>query len=129
MNTDHELIELYLKFKAVVAKKKDAYEAEVEPYVKGMATIENEFLKRLDERGADNTKTDVGTAYRSTITNFNVVDQQAFLQFCLQYPSLSDIYTIKPVKDPIKEYMNGGEVALPPGLEQTQFTRINVRRT
>lgn len=125
MITDLELVEKYLG----AERKIKEFKAQLAPYEELKDAIENEFLRRFQERGSNSAKTDSGTAYTSTITNFKVVDQGAFLQFCLQYPSLSNIYTVKPVKDPIKEYMNGGEVALPPGLEQTQFTRINVRRT
>ena len=126
--TDAQLVEKYLQFKQLIAAKTELFEAEIKPYKDGMTIIENEFLKRLDERGADNTKTEHGTAYKSVITNFTVVDQQAFLQFCLKYPSLSDMYSVKPVKDPIKEYMQDSK-ELPPGLEQKDFTRVNVRRT
>lgn len=126
--TDHQLVEKYLQLKQRVATKTEVFENEIKPLKDGMTVIENEFLKRLDERGADNTKTDAGTAYKSTITNFIVVDQQAFLQFCLKYPSLADMYTVKPVKDPIKEYMQDSH-ELPPGLEQSQFIRVHVRRS
>ena len=59
--TDLELVEKYLEFKHFLAQQKDAYETAIKPYVDGMTVIENEFLRRLTERGADNTKTDAGT--------------------------------------------------------------------
>lgn len=128
--TDAQLIEKYLQFRSFVAARKEAHEAELKPYVDGMAVIENEFLTRLDARGAENTKTDAGTAYKSTLHNFKVVDRDAFLKFCTQYwdNGGSDMLNVSAVKDPVREFMNGSKNP-PPGIETSQFTRINIRKS
>ena len=128
--TDAQLIEKYLQFRSFVAARKEAHEAELKPYTEGMLVIENEFLKRLDERGSENTKTDAGTAYKSTLLNVKVVDRDAFMKFCTQYwdKGGSDMLNVSAVKDPVREFMNGGSVA-PPGIETSSFTRINIRKS
>jgi hypothetical protein len=127
---DVQLVEKYLAFKAHVAAETEKFDAQIKPYKDGMATIENEFLRRLDERGADNTKTDAGTAYKSTIHNFKVVDRDAFLKFCTTYwdNGGSDMLNVSAVKDPVKEFMNGNAMP-PPGIEPSSFIRVNIRRT
>jgi hypothetical protein len=128
--TDAQLVDKYLELKAHVAARSEAFDAEIKPFKDGMSTIENEFLKRLDERGADNTKTDAGTAYKSTLLNVKVVDRDAFLKFCTAYWDTigADMLNVSAVKDPVKQYMNGKNMP-PPGVETSQFVRINVRRS
>ena len=128
--TDAQLVEKYLDFKSLVASRKEAFEVELKPYVDGMATIENEFLRRLDERGADNTKTEAGTAYKSTLLNVKVVDRDAFMKYVSTYWSNggSDMLIVSAAKDAVKQYIETNKVE-PPGIETSQFTRINIRRS
>src|SRR5260370_24950126 len=105
--TDLELIEKYLEFKDHVDKETAAFEAGMKLYKDGMELIENVFLARLNERGADNTKTDAGTAYKSRIMKVKVADRDAYLKFCLdnwnEYGS--DMLQVGTIKDPIKRYI------------------------
>ena len=129
MITDAQLVEKYLQLKAKVASMSEAFDAQVKPYKDGMATIENALLALLNERGADNTKTDAGTAYKSVITSVKVVDRNVFLKFCIDNWNAggSDMLNVSAVKDPVKQFMNGS-TAPPPGVETSAFTRVNVRR-
>lgn len=126
--TDAQLVEQYLKLKAHVAVRSEAFDAEIKPYKDGMATIENAFLERLNERGADNTKTESGTAYKATILNVKVVDQQTFLRFCTEQGGDPDMLNIGAIKDPIRKWIEdtGKE---PPGVEISYFTRVNIRKS
>ena len=128
--TDAQLVEKYLELKAHIASHTEAFDTELKPFKDGMTTIENEFLKRLDERGADNTKTDAGTAYKSTLLNVKVVDRDAFLKFCTTYWETigAEMLNVTAVKDPVKQYMEAHNLE-PPGVSTSQFVRINVRRS
>ena len=128
--TDLQLVEKYLELKTKVAAATEAYKELIQPDEEAMELIEGEFLRRFMERGSDNSKTQAGTAYKSTIVNFEVVDRDAFLNFCLEYwdKGGADMVSIKTVKDGVKEHLNGSQ-NLPPGLSQSQITRVNVRRT
>ena len=127
--TDAQLVEQYLKMKAHVASRQETFDAEIKPYKDGMTVIENAFLDRLTERGADNTKTDAGTAYKSTIRSFKVVDQSALFRFVTEQGGSLELVDIKVLKDPVKEWVESTG-KLPPGVvENEPFTRINIRRS
>ena len=127
--TDAQLVEKYLACKAHIAARQEAFDAEIKPFKDGMATIENAFLERLTERGADNTKTDAGTTYKSVTRSFKVVDQAALLKFCTEQGGSPELLDIRVLKEPVKEWIEQTG-ALPPGVvENEPFTRINIRRT
>ena len=128
--TDAQLVEKYLALKTHIAARKEAYEAELKPFTDGMAMIENAFLQRLNERGADNTKTDFGTAYKSTLLNVKVVDRDAFMQHCIDHWDTygSEMLNVSALKDPVKQYLDDNGVS-PPGTDVSYFTRVNIRRS
>lgn len=128
--SDQQLIEKHLALKAHVAERTAALEAELKPYKDGMAVIENALLERLNERGAQNTKTDSGTAYKSEIMGIKVVDRTKFLQLCMDaWDSFgADMLDVRATKDSVRQFItdNGGP---PPGLELSYRTNINIRRS
>ena len=128
MITDAQLVEKYLALKAKVASMSEVFDAQVKPYKDGMATIENALLALLNERGADNTKTENGTAYKSTLLNVKVIDQAAFLKFCTEQGGSAEMMDIKALKDPVKDWIEETGNP-PPGVETSQFTRVNIRRS
>lgn len=131
MITDAQLIEKYQEFKAFVAAEGEAFDARLKPYVEGMKTIENALLERLNERGAENTKTDAGTAYKSTITNVKVVARDVFLKFCIDNWSTvgAEMLNVGAVKDPIKQFIESGGSPESIGIETSAFTRVNIRKS
>lgn len=128
--TDAQLVEKYLEIKAHIAARTETFDTELKPFKDGLSTIENEFLKRLDERGADNTKTEAGTAYKSTLLNVKVIDRDAFMKYVSTYweNGGSDMLIVSAAKDAVKQYIETNKVE-PPGIETSQFTRINIRRS
>src|SRR5271167_2135418 len=97
--TDVQLVEKYIALRDHVTARKAAHTEELAPYTAGMGVIEGEFLRRLIERGADNTKTEAGTAYKTTLLNIKVIDQEAFLNFAASDSGIDLEYTVHPVKD------------------------------
>jgi hypothetical protein len=130
MITDAQLVEQYLKLRAYAVALKEKHDAELKPYAEGMATIENALLERLNERGAKDTKTDAGTAYKSTILTAKVVGRDEILKFCIDNWSTSgsDMLQVGVVKDAVKQHIETTG-APPPGVEISQFTRVNIRRS
>ena len=127
--TDSALIEKYLEIKTLVELREKELSEKLKPLRDGMELVKNTLLARLNERGADNTKTESGTAYKSKILDCKVVDRQAFLSYCVDNWSSfgSDMLNIKAVTDPVKQAMAEG--AIPPGLETSTTIRINIRRS
>lgn len=128
--TDAMLVEKYLETKAELTALKERHAAETKPLEDAMTLIENAFLERLNERGADNSKTEHGTAYKSTLLNVKVIDRDAFLKFCTTYWDTvgGDMLNVSAIKDPVKTYIEAHNMP-PPGLETSQFVRVNIRRT
>jgi hypothetical protein len=145
--TDELLMERYFKLKDWIKSEDTRYAAHIDPHKKEMEIIEQEFLKRLNERGADASKTDNGTAYKSTLLNVSIspealtykaidreapmVGREALLEFALDHWEAwgSDMLMIGAQKDAVKKYMeeNGGNP--PPGVKTAFFTRVNLRRS
>lgn len=129
--TDAQLIAQYQEIKAYVAQEGEKFDARLKPYVEGMKTIENALLERLNERGAENTKTEAGTAYKSTITNVKVVARDTFLKFCIDNWNTvgAEMLNVGAVKDPIKQFIESGGNPAAIGIETSAFTRINIRKS
>lgn len=130
MISDAQLVEQYLRLKGHIAARKEAHAEELKPYQDGMDTIENVFLARLNERGAENSKTDSGTAYKSTLMTPKVVARDVFLKFCVDNWSTvgSDMLQVGATKDAVKQFIENSPNP-PPGLEVSFFTRVNIRKS
>jgi hypothetical protein len=128
--TDAQLIEQYQKLRAKLATIKDWYTATCEPYETAVTTIETELGRRLIERGAQNTKTEFGTAYFAHGIRPKVVDRDAFLKFCVQNWGTfgAEMLDVRALRDPIKDFMSSCGPP-PPGVEVENYTNLNVRRT
>ena len=129
MITDAQLVEQYQKLASHVAICEAELAEELKPYRDGMETIKNEFLRRFNERGSTNSKTEFGTPYRSTIMNVRVVARDSFMKFCLDNWSTlgAEMMAVNAVKDPVKQFIehnpNGSP---PPGIEVSFIDRINM---
>jgi hypothetical protein len=128
--TDAQLIEHHQKVKAKLALIKEGFTKECEPYEAAITDIETELMRRLTERGADNTKTEFGTAYKSRGIRAKVVDRDAFLKFCVTYWDTvgSDMLDVRVLREPVKDFMSNGLVP-PPGVEVEPYVNLNIRRT
>lgn len=129
-HTDAQLVEHYLALKAHKAAMAERHKVEMDPYSKGMETIENVFLARLNERGADNTKTEHGTAYKSKLMNVKVVDRNALLDFCIDnWDKIgSDLLQVGATKDAVKQWIEATNEP-PPGIEVSHYININIRKS
>ena len=128
--TDKDLIEKYVSMRDLIAVKKKAFEEITKPYKAGMDTIEQALLARLVERGADNTKTDAGTAYKVEHVNVKVVDREKFVEFIMQeWETIgNEMLLAAPQKDAVRQYVDSNGRS-PPGIEVSYFTDVNVRKS
>lgn len=145
--TDEALMERYFALKDWITSEDARYKAHVDPHKKEMDGIEQEFLKRLNDRGADSTKSDHGTAYTSTLLNVSVspdgpsyavennavplTGRDALLEAALEHWNEwgSDMLMIGAQKDAVKKYLDDHEGKEPPGVKTSRFTRVNIRRS
>src|ERR1035437_7590686 len=128
--TDLQLIEHYVKLRDRVATSTKALTTELTPYKLGMVTIESALMARLIQRGADNTKTEAGTAYKVEHMNIKVADREKFLEYVDQnFENGGDeMLLASPQKDAVRQYIADHQ-APPPGVEVNYFTDINVRKS
>jgi hypothetical protein len=127
--TDKQLIEKYVWMRDLVAVKKKALADQIKPYTAGMEVIEAALMARLIQRGADNTKTDAGTAYKATLLTVKVEDREAFLEYVMSGEDGSDAMLLaQPQKDAVKDYIDKYQKP-PPGIGVNYFTNVNVRKS
>jgi hypothetical protein len=119
---------LALKDKLAAAGKQ--FEEWCKPFKDKVAENENRLLAMLNEQKLDSMRADSGTAYKSTITSYKVVDRAAFFDCVAESWEKfgNNMLQLGVIKDGIKEYVEEHKT-LPPGLTQDQFTRINIRRS
>ena len=125
--TDADLITRYLELKETVKEMDIEFAEATKPYNAAMQAIENEFLSRLQARGAQNTKVDgVGTAYLATQTRVSVKDKGEFFRH-MQGSGDFSMLDIRALKEPVKEFVKDNN-ANPPGVEVSHWVECNIRR-
>jgi hypothetical protein len=128
---DDALVQKYQELSAHVSAQEAMLATELKPYKDGMETIKNEFLRRFNERGSTNSKTEFGTPYKSTIMNVKVVARDEFMKFCLDNWSTlgAEMMTVNAVKDPVKQFIESSSGKPPPGVEVSFIDRINMPKS
>lgn len=124
---DDELIDKYVAYRDHLDAEQKAFDLRLKPYNDAMQFIAGEMQRRLQERGDESVKTEAGTAYKSTTTSFKVADRDKFFDFIRESDEFS-LLTSAVAKDAVKTYAEEHQGMLPPGLEASQFTKVNFRR-
>lgn len=88
--------------------------------------LEVEMLKRLQERGATQTKTEFGTAFIDEKMQAQIADEAAFQAFVKEIGDL-DFYQKRIAVKHVKEYMKENGDSLPPGLSIYKELGVVVR--
>ena len=138
---DATLVARYLSIRDWLDAESKRFVVHCAPLKAQMEAIENEFLKRLNDRGQDASPTEHGTAYKSVLLNVSLSPEgrpygqlngrEAFLDYCLDnwegYGNEALLFSAQ--KDAVKRYMEEHEGNPPPGVKTAFHTRINVRRS
>lgn len=131
--TDEDLVRRHLDLRVFLKKSADDYAAAMKPWEDQATLIEGEMLKRLNDRGADNSKTASGTFFKTTGTSTRVVDKVAFLDHVFAkrmngQPNCYDMLTQAVAKDSVIAHMQENDGQPPPGIEATQYVKVQVRK-
>lgn len=124
--TDEEIIEAYLAFRNAKKAMKARHEEELKPLDANMAIIADAMLRILTERGANNTKTNVGTAFKTTRTSATVKDRDAFLNYVFDHHALS-LLTNHVSKEEVEAVIELTG-APPPGVDVSRETVVQFRK-
>ncbi len=145
--SDEELTRNYFLLDDWLEAESKRFAEHVKPTKLMLEAIKDEFLRRLNERKADSTKTDVGTAYKSQILNVAIspegtpyhipnstevkIGRDALLDFALDnWEEIgNELLIISAQKDAVRRWMDEHNGQPPPGLKLSTFVRINIRRS
>lgn len=107
-------------------------------YDEKLNAIRNQLLEMLNalnsgkpEGKRASLSTEHGTAYLSTIVSPKIIDKEKYLDFVLDdWDARGAMLQIgAPQKDALRDYMDSHDGALPPHVEVSSFTRVNIRRS
>lgn len=130
--TADELVKEYNELDDVVAAASKKFSELMKPRNDRMEEIKNLLLGMLNEQGAENIKTQHGTAYKSIITTPKATDKVKFLDFCLEnWDTIGNelLQIGAPQKAALQQYRDEHNGQLPPHVSITEFTRLNIRRS
>ena len=97
-----------------------------EHYTKRMEELNTQLLGFLQATKSDSISTPNGTAYITTKKSFTTADAREFSRAVIGGQDW-DLVDFRPNKTAVEEYLakNG---ALPPGINASQFTTVNIRK-
>lgn len=147
--TAEELIVAHFEVDDFTAAETKRFAEFLKPYRERDEAIKAKLFEMIQALGKSGKglKTDAGTAYMSTIVTPKISEQgapymspdvaprfgrTAFLDFCLDNWDTFGNEALQigaPQKDAIEQYRQTHDGALPPGVEITSFTRVNIRRS
>lgn len=145
--TDADLIKKYVEIRDFLEKKSTEFGEQMKPYQAALDSIGGEMLSRLNERDAQNCKTEFGTAFKKTDMSVRMADRETFFHFLLEpyepyienaaqeiafdemRQRIQAFTTAHLAKDAVKEYLDGSAGQPPPGVDVTYFTKVNIRRS
>lgn len=123
---DDRFIRIFIRIREARAALAKEYEANDKVLKDQLHICSMELLRRLNERGAEQTKTADGTAFKGEQMSVTIADPAVFGNFVLETRDLE--FFVKRVKvEHMREYMAAHGGRLPPGLSVFREVTINVR--
>ena len=126
MNTK-ELVGVYIRLRDRRSKRKAEFEASDAGDKAMQDKIEQKLMAQFNEDGSDSVKTEFGTAYKSVRTSATVADWDTVLDF-IKVRELWNMLEHRVSKTAVEQFIAENEDT-PPGVNITQQTVINVRRS
>jgi hypothetical protein len=128
--TDNDLIAENHKLEDLIKAAQAKFDEWAKPHKTRIAEIEGTLRSRLQERGADSTKTDAGTAYFSNLMNAKVDSVEQLFDFVADNWNEvgADIKISVPVGK-VREHMDAHDGTPPPGMSISFYRRLNINRS
>ena len=129
--SDDDLIAENFRVEDLIKAGQNRFEEWAKPHKERLKAIEDTLFARLVERKADSTKTDSGTAYISQLANTKIEDREALFDFIAEHwdECGNDMLKLGVSIDPIRNYMQSHDGALPPGVSISHYNRLNIRQS
>lgn len=119
-------VEQFIKLRDHKAKAKKAFDESMERINMAVTKLEGEILAGLQEIGAQNVKTEFGTAYINTQSSASVQDREVFEKWA-QATGNTAVMDIRANKKAIRELLDEGVDV--PGVNYSETITIGVRRS
>src|SRR5574337_24464 len=123
---DDRIVRVIIKIRDTIAAVNKEYEDRLDVLKAQKQRLEVELLRRLNERGATQTKTAAGTAFISESMKATVADEDLFKRFCLDQHDV-DFFQLRVKVEHLREFMTANAGMLPPGLSVFREATVNVR--
>ena len=123
----NEMVGLYVEARDTLAEMKREYEESIAPLKRNMEALEKKMLAEMNKVGVDSMRTDSGTVYKSVQASCTVADWEAALEF-VKEKEMWNLINHSVNKTAVAEYLEKNS-SLPPGVNYTQFTVVNFRRS
>jgi len=124
---DDKLVSVFIKIRTARAELKKTFEDADKVLEAQRDQIEAELLRRLNERGATQTKTTAGTAFVGVDQKVTIADEDALRAFLADDPDPTGWFQKRIKAERLKEYQEQHEGGIPPGLSVFREAKINVR--
>ena len=130
VRTAEELIAETIALKDRLKKRNDAFAEFCKADKDQIKANEAALLNMLNEQRLDSVRADAGTAYKSTITSYKIVDRDVVLRLILDnwLAFGNDMLLFNVQVDAVAKYRDE-HGALPPGLTSDSFVKLNIRRS
>lgn len=125
-----QLIEETVALKDKLKNAGEQFDKFCKPWKDTIKENENKLLALLNEQNLQNVRSDSGTAFKSVITSYKVVDRDTVLKLILDNWQVfgNEMLMFSVQADAVKKYVQE-HGQLPPGLTSDSFTRVNIRRS
>jgi hypothetical protein len=128
--TDNDLIAENHKLEDLIKAAQAKFNEWAKPHKARIEQIENELLKRLQDRGAKNTRTDAGTAYISHPMNPEIESREKLFDWIAEnWETVGSDAKIGIKVETIRAHMDEHEGEPPPGIKVKYFTNLNINRS
>jgi hypothetical protein len=127
--TPADLIRRYIEIRDFIERKTKEFEESIAGHQAALKTLEGAVQQHLIDTGADNIKTEFGTAYRTTVMSVKLADRGAFIHDVSARGEDPTAYFTSAInKEKIKELIDvhGGP---PAGVDITYIHKTNFRRS
>ncbi len=128
--TDDDLIAENFKLEDLIKQAQAKFDEWAKPHKARIAEIEGEIHRRLIERKSDSTKTDSGTAYFSDIMSTKIENLPVLFDYVADHWEElgADVKLNLPIGT-VRQHMDNNNGALPPGMTNSFFRRLNIKRS
>ena len=123
---DDRLVRVIIKIRDTIAAVNKEYDERLAVLKAQKKEVEVEVLRRLQERGATQTKTAAGTCFITTKEQYTIADEDAFGRFVLEQQDY-EFYQKRAKVEHVQKYMANNNGVMPPGLSVFRELEINTR--